>query len=211
MPRRWRHAVAFTRAGQPPAADFRRLGRIAHVEDPVELIVVRMRRREIGRAGREVHVFAVAEPELVHAARIRPRAIEERDRFRIFRLGDVEQLEAGRLEPNLLRLVGHRHDVVGDLERIRTHVGLRQVGLHHHFRMARIGDVDRGEILRRALVREPQDAAAVRRDLDRHALAHAAEPLQLVLCQELEVPGDRLIGALGERARIVDRHCLFAP
>ena len=33
----------------------------------------------------------------------------------------------------------------------------------------------RGEILRRAFVREPDDAPAVLGDLDRHALAHAAE------------------------------------
>ena len=41
------------------------------------------------------------------------------------------------------------------------HVRLRQVGLHHHARLARIRHVDGGEVLWRALVREPQDAAAV--------------------------------------------------
>ena len=67
---------------------------------------------------------------------------------------------------------------------------LRQVGLHHHLGLARIGDVDGGEILRRALVREPEDAAAVGRDLDRHAFAHAAEAVEHVMGEQLEVPGD---------------------
>ena len=92
--------------------------------------------------------------------------------------GDVEQLEAGRLLPVLLGLVGDRHDVADDLERVGAHVALRQVGLHDHLRLARVGDVDGGEVLRRALVREPQDAAAVRRDLDRHAFADAAEAVE---------------------------------
>ena len=50
-------------------------------------------------------------------------------------------------------------------------MGLRQVGLHHHFGLTRIGNVDTGEILWRAFMRQPEDAAAVRRDLDRHAFA----------------------------------------
>ncbi len=77
-------------------------------------------------------------------------------------------------------------------------MGLRQVGLHHDLGLARIGHVDGGEILRRALVREPQDAAAVGRDLDRHAFAHAAEAVEHVVADELEVPGDRT--AVADRA-----------
>src|SRR5712692_7648899 len=70
-------------------------------------------------------------------------------------------------------------------------MGLRQVGLHHHLGLARIGHVNRGEILRRALVREPEDAAAVGGDLDRHAFAHAAEAVEQVVGDEPEIPGDR--------------------
>jgi len=62
---------------------------------------------------------------------------------------------------------------------------------HHHLRLARIGHVDGGEILRRALVREPEDAAPSGRDLDRHAFAHAAEAVEQVVAEQLEVPGDR--------------------
>jgi hypothetical protein len=48
-------------------------------------------------------------------------------------------------------------------------------------RVARIGDVDAGEVLGRGLVRQPQDAAAVAGELHRHAFAQAAEAGQLVL------------------------------
>jgi len=38
---------------------------------------------------------------------------------------------------------------------------------------------------------EPQNAAAVLGDLDRHALADPAEPVELVVCQLLEIPNRR--------------------
>ena len=43
----------------------------------------------------------------------------------------------------------------------------------------------RGEILRRAFVREPDDASAVLCDLHRHAFAHAAEAAEIVLREQL--------------------------
>ena len=196
MARGRRLVVAFARAGQPPASDFGRLRRVAHVEAAIELVVERMRRLEVGGAGGHVDVFAVAEPELMHAARELAAAIDEGDRLRFFRHGNVEQLEARRLLSDLLALIGHRHGVAADLERVGAHVGLRQIGLHDDFGLARIGHVDGGEILRRAFVRQPDDAAAVRRDLDRHAFAHAAEAIELVLGEQLEIPADRLVAAL---------------
>src|SRR6516165_11344103 len=60
-----------------------------------------------------------------------------------------------------------------------------------HLGLARIGHVDGGEILRRAFMREPEDTAAVGRDLDRHAFAHAAETVEQMMADELEIPGDR--------------------
>ena len=83
--RRRRDVVGGAGAGHPPAADLDRLRRIAHVDAAVELVVVRMARLEVGRARRHVHVFAVAEPQLMHAARGRARAVEERDRARLLR------------------------------------------------------------------------------------------------------------------------------
>ena len=41
---------------------------------------------------------------------------------------------------------------------------------------------------------EPDDAAAIRRDLHRHAFAHAAEAAEQVVGQELEIPGDGAVG-----------------
>src|SRR5258705_5385350 len=55
-------------------------------------------------------------------------------------------------------------------------------------------------MLRRGLVRQPDDPPAVGRDLDRHAFAHAAEAVQRVLGDELEVPGNRIVGGLLQRA-----------
>jgi hypothetical protein len=205
MAGRRHHVVALLRAGHPPAADLDRLRRIALVNAAVELFVLRMGRREIPRARRAVDVFAVAEPELMHAARMRAGAIEEPDRFRILRLGNVEHLETGRLQVLLRGLIGNRHQVAAGLERIGAHVGVRQIGLAHHLRLARIGHVDRGEVLRCALVRQPDDAPAVRRDLHRHALAHAAKAAEHVVRQKLEIPGNRLI-ALGDGARVRGGH-----
>ena len=154
-----------------------------------------MGRNEVRRTRRHVDVFAIAEPELMHAARMFARAIEEADRLRVLRLGDVEQLHARRLHVLLLGLVGDRHDVAAGLQRVGAHVALRQVGLADHLGLARIGDVDGGEVLWRAFVRQPDDAPAVGRDLHRHALAHAAEAVEHVVGQELEVPGDDSVGA----------------
>ena len=85
-------------------------------------------------------------------------------------------------------------------------MGLRQIGLHHHLGLARIGNVDGGEVLRRALVREPEDAAAVGRDLDRHAFAHAAEAVERVLADEPEIPGDGLVRAFSQWTGFGDGH-----
>src|SRR5262245_27537834 len=49
-------------------------------------------------------------------------------------------------------------------------------------------------------MREPEDAAAVGRDLDRHAFAHAAEAVEQVTGDKLEVPSDRFAVA-GRRPR----------
>jgi hypothetical protein len=42
-------------------------------------------------------IFAVGEPELMHAARTGTRGVEKADGTGLFRNGDVEQLEAGGL------------------------------------------------------------------------------------------------------------------
>ena len=70
---------------------------------------------------------------------------------------------------------------------------LRQVAAGDDLGRARIADIDRGEILRRAFVGEPQDAPPVLGDLDRHALADAAKAVELMVRQLPEIP-DRGVG-----------------
>jgi hypothetical protein len=224
VPRRLRIGIADTRARHPPASCLLRRTRIAHIKNLITLVVELIVGDEVGRTRRHVHVFAVAKPELVHAARFLARAVNERDRLRLLGRRYVEQLEARRLLPRLLHLIGNRHDVADYLERIGAHVGLRQLGLHHHLRIARVGYVDSGEILRRAFVRKPDDAAAILGDLDRHALAHPAKAFQLVMRDELEIPFDLVArhfcpsnvmpregGASSNRYRVRERCSLPRP
>ena len=72
---------------------------------------------------------------------------------------------------------------------------MRQFGLDHDFGLARVGHVESGEVLRCGLVRKPEDATLVARDLHTHAFADAAESLQFVVREEPHVQGERLLGA----------------
>ena len=85
MSRRHWSFIPIMRARIPPAAKFRRLGRIRDVDGAVELIVEEIARRNLRSAGRHMHRPAVHEPQLVNAARERARAVVERDPTR--RLG----------------------------------------------------------------------------------------------------------------------------
>src|SRR6185503_8151118 len=96
--------LAFFGPGHPPTADLDRLRRIADVDAAVELVVERVTRLEVRRAGRHVHIFAIAEPQLMYAAGVCTRAIQERDRAWLLRHGQVEQLKPGRLLVDLLGL-----------------------------------------------------------------------------------------------------------
>src|SRR5580693_140493 len=71
-------------------------------------------------------------------------------------------------------------------------MGLRQIGPRNDLRFARIADVDGGEILRRALMRQPEDATTILGYLNRHALANAAEPIELVMRELPKIPNRRL-------------------
>ena len=69
---------------------------------------------------------------------------------------------------------------------------LRQIGAGDNLGVARVADIDPGEVFRRAFMREPQDAAAVLGDLDRHPLADPAKTVELVVCQLPEIPNCRV-------------------
>src|SRR5215470_4152142 len=77
--------VAFVRARVPPAADFTRLARIAQIDNDVELIVERVGRLEVSRAGGYVCELAIHEPDAMGAARIGSGGVEE---------GEAQVLEA---------------------------------------------------------------------------------------------------------------------
>src|SRR5205814_8989484 len=89
--------------------------------------------------------------------------------------------------------IGDGKDVAHRFERIRAHLRMRQVGARDGLQLARVADIDRSEILRRAIMREPQDAAAVLRELHRHAFAYAAEPLERIMPEQFEIPGQRTV------------------
>src|SRR5205823_10997046 len=105
-PLRRRRAVTFARAGEPPAADLDRPRPITHVDDSIELVVVRMPRLKICGTTRHVHELAVDEPQRVHAARMRPGSVEMGNERWSFRHADIEQVETRGRQTNALRLIG---------------------------------------------------------------------------------------------------------
>ena len=113
---------------------------------------------------------------------------------RPLRNADVEQFEARGSQSGRLCLVGDGHHFADDIERVRAHFGMRQLGLDNDPRRSRIRDVHAGEILGRGLVREPQDAAPVASELQRNAFADAPEALQLVMRDKAHVQRQRPIG-----------------
>src|SRR5690606_36224553 len=125
---------------------------VLHAEDPVELVIIRVSRREVGSAGGHMNIFAVAEPKLMYTARGRPGCIEKGDSLRVLRNGDVEELEPGRLQAWLLDLISHGHDVSGQLQRVGTHVLRWQIRLYDNFRITRVTDVNAGKVLWSAFV-----------------------------------------------------------
>jgi hypothetical protein len=181
--------LAFLLARVPPAAGFDRLRRIADVDDLVDLVVLHVVRLEIRRAGRNVHELAIHAPHAVDAVGMRARGVVVRDLAGLFGLADVPDREARRLVRRLdaADLVRNDHQVADDLDRIRAHLAVREVGLNDDFRLLRVGHVDAGEVLRRAFMAEPHDAAAVLGLVHPHAFADAAKAVELVLRNELHV------------------------
>ena len=176
-------------------ADLGRPRRIAHVDNAVKLIIVRMGRGKVGRTGRHVHGLAIDEPYGVDTARVRSRRIEMRDEARYLGRADIENVEPGRLQAWIPGLVRHDHCVADNIQRIRAHPRMRQLGLDDDFGVARIAHVHRGEILRRRFVREPEDAPLIAGDLHPHAFAHAAKSLQFMVRKQFHVQRERLFGA----------------
>jgi len=62
-----------------------------------------------------------------------------------------------------------------------------QFGLAHNLGVFGIGNVDAGEILRRAFVGDPQNPAAFVGDLQGHALTDATEAIEGIMRKKLHV------------------------
>ena len=100
---------------------------IAHVDDAVELVVLRVARLEVRRAG----AMWTYSPSTNHSwwtpRECGPEASKNEIDFGVFGHADVEQFEARRLSCRAcLHLVGDRHQVADDLERVGAHLRLRQ-------------------------------------------------------------------------------------
>src|ERR1041385_3954364 len=70
---------------------------------------------------------------------------------------------------------------------------MRQVGASNDLQLPRGAGIDRGEVLLPAFMGEPQNAAPVLRKLHRHAFAHAAKPLERIVPEQFEIPGQRAV------------------
>ena len=116
VPKGRRFGIAVARTREPPAAHLDRAGRVAKVDDTVELMVPRIAGLEVGCAAGQVYVLPVGEPQGMDAARGRAGRVEEADRTGSLGLPDVEDLEAGRRQPELARLVGDDEQVTGEVE-----------------------------------------------------------------------------------------------
>src|SRR2546422_74686 len=88
---RGRLRVAVPRTGQPPATDLDRMRDLPDVDDAVELVVLRVPGLEVRRSARQMQIGAIDEPQMVHAPRMGPGGVEERDRPRLARVRHVEE------------------------------------------------------------------------------------------------------------------------
>lgn len=181
MAGRWRGVVALGGPRVPPAADLPWVGRVADVDGPVGLIVKEVAWGEVGCAAGEVHGLAIDEPKLMDAAGGGAGAIEEANGAWLFGDRDVEHLDTCGLQSVRAGLVGDGHEVAANLERVGTDISMGQRGLNDDAGAGWVGDIDAGEVLGRAFVSKPKNAAAAGSELQAHTLAEAAEALQGVM------------------------------
>ena len=164
----------------------------------VELVVLGVARLEVGGARRHVHVLAVdASTRSARPANAGRRCRNARSSCGFSGVLMSHSVEARRRHAEVAAdLVGDAHHVAEDFDRVRPHLACGSSVWMTIFGFFGIGHVDRREVLRRAFVAQPHDAAAVLRLLHAHAFADAAEPAQFVLRDELHVQAQGLVGLL---------------
>ncbi len=118
----WSVTVPDTRARIPPPTHFLWLGRVADIDDAIELIVLRISGGEISRPAGHMHVLTVDKPQTMYTPRVRPRGIEMGNQPGGFRRGNIEEIKTRRLCTDIFCLISHRHDIAHDVQRIRPHL-----------------------------------------------------------------------------------------
>ncbi|HEV2189997.1 MAG TPA: hypothetical protein VGR70_22520 [Stellaceae bacterium] len=148
------------------------------------------------RAGREIGVVPVGEPEIMDAARMRPRSVEMRQLLRMRGVAHVVDIDAGVLLTRIFGLVRDDEDIAGETERVAAdEIGLDR-DLGDDGRRLGFGDVDDAEAHRRRFMREKQHSLAVRVLLKRQALAAFADTIEITAADDLH------IACLGRSERI---------
>jgi hypothetical protein len=100
---------------------------------------------------------------------------------------DIKKFEPCGLQAHNLRLIGNRQRIPRDIERIRSHPRVGELGLHNHTGVTRICDIDPSEVLRRRLMGEPEDAAPISGLLHRYTFSDAPKAIELVVGEETHV------------------------
>ena len=118
---------------------------------------------------------------------VRPGAVEEGDGAGIGGVADVKQLYARRLQPGLLGLIRHGQRVPHQIEGVRPHLAVRQLGLGHELWLGRIGDIHDREVDGGAFVGNVHDAASIAGLLQPHALATIAKATQVAVADQAHV------------------------
>ena len=86
---------------------------IRHIDDHQELVVVLVVRREVARAGGQIGVVPIGEPDEVDPARVRTGRIEMRELLRHVRIGDIVGIQPRAALSRLLSLVCDHEHVAG--------------------------------------------------------------------------------------------------
>ncbi|MNY33627.1 hypothetical protein D3C86_1679130 [compost metagenome] len=122
-----------------------------------------------------------------------------RDEPWILRHANVPHVESGRFCAGRLDLAGNHHDIAHNIQRVGADLHVWELRLADQPRFARIGDIDRGEILRRRFMRHPQNASAIARLLHRNAFAKPTESIEFVLGQQAHIERQRGVCSAGRR------------
>jgi hypothetical protein len=176
-----------------------RLCRIGDVDNHQELVVLGIARDEVARAGRQIGVMPVSEPDIVDAARVRAGGVEMRQLLRMDRIADVIDIDPGVGLTRLLGLVRHDQGVAGEAQRVAAHKIRLDRYLSDDGRRFGLGHVDHAEAHRRRFMSEVEDPLAIRILLQHQPFATLSGAVQVATADDPHVAGlgggERALGA----------------